>query len=161
MRAHEVVGWSCHCRSGRRGRTRKSVRSLDPIAARPGGTRTRNRFSIVAFVLAILPLASCQPVSLPEIPAHDPIAERMRDGTIRIRWEAAPDGMAVYGGEGVEKIDFSTPVASFLDGVARVEDLPQGTRFYFSLVDERAGDGVIVAERLLSPGRDPQLPLAS
>ncbi len=125
------------------------MRRMNRTSARPDRKRICRAVDAIALALIALSLACGEPRAVPELPAHDPIAERMPDDSIRIRWEWATDGMAVYRGESVKEIDRSRVAASFSNGTARVEGLSSDTRFYFSLRDDRTGEEVIVAERLL------------
>lgn len=85
------------------------------------------------------------------IQAQDPIADRLDDGEIRVRWQARADqpGARLYVGTSPGEIARDEHAGELQDGELVLRGLDTSTRHYFELVPSDGGPGHIFAERLI------------
>jgi protein-tyrosine phosphatase len=104
----------------------------------------------VLLLLTTALAAACAHRPAPVVPpSQDPVAVRQRDGSIWIRWQAAPEGrVRAYVGSDPDAILRTFAIGELANGTFVATGLPDGQRPYFELVPD-SGPSIIVAERLL------------
>jgi protein-tyrosine phosphatase len=109
--------------------------------------RTFGRLCLLALLAAAGPLGCGS--ERPALDASEPVVERKGDA-LTLRWSGAPAGepLPIYAGPAPDRIDRATPIASLVDGRARITRVPFEGRPFLELTLPD-GSTRIVAERLL------------